>query len=125
MTILYINCKLYPFVQWIINGKKLYETRNRDTLHSLIGKTVYIAETGKGKPVIRCRCRISDMATVYSKTAYNAYRKYTRIAKGSVYDFTDTTKKKCLYRLDNVEQCEPFELPENIVRHGRIYCETI
>ena len=62
MYIVFINCDLFPFISWIISGKKLFETRNRNTLKSLIGKTVFLAETGKGKrPVIRC------IATIESK----------------------------------------------------------
>lgn len=126
MIILFINCKLFPFVQWIIDKEKIYETRNKNTLQSLIGKTVYIAETGKGKkPIIRCKCTISGLVTVYSKREYNQYRKQTKIVKNSSFDWNKSTVKKCLYKLDNVTQCKPFELPDNIIRHGRIYCETV
>ena len=126
MIILFINCKLFPFVQWIISGLKTYETRNKNTLQSLIGRTVYLAETGKGKtPIIRCKCDITSVITVTDNTTYNRYRKYTRIKKGSVFDWNKATVKKCLYKLDNVQRCTPFELPCNVVRHGRIYCETV
>ena len=65
MIIIYINCSLFPFIDWIISGLKQYETRNRNTLKRFIGKTVYFAETGKGKrPVIRCSCTISELITI-------------------------------------------------------------
>lgn len=122
MIIVFINCKLFPFITWIISGLKLYETRNRNTLKSVIGKTVYLAETGKGKrPVIRCSCTLADPVIIDNKKDYNAMRKHTRIKAGSVYDFTENTKRKYLYKLENVQACTPFEMPQNAVYHGRVY----
>lgn len=122
MIIVFINSKLFPFVQWIIAGLKLYETRNRNTLKNLIGKTVYLAETGKGKrPIVKCSCVIQDPIIVESKREYNKLRKQTMVKPGSVYDFSNTTKRKYLYKLDNVKPCKPFAMPDNAVYHGRIY----
>jgi hypothetical protein len=113
---------LFPFIAWIISGLKTYETRNRNTLKRFIGKTVYFAETGKGKrPVIRCSCTLADPVIIDNKKDYNAMRKYTRIKAGSVYDFTENTKRKYLYPLENIQACEPFTLPDNAVYHGRVY----
>ena len=126
MIILFVNCRLYPFVAWILDGLKTYETRNKNTLCSMIGKRVYLAQTGKGKrPVIYGSCIISSLVTVTDKRTYNRYRKQAMIEKGSCYDFTGSTKKKCLYRLENPQRCEPFTMPENVVRHGRVYAQTI
>ena len=126
MIIVYINCRLFPFITWIISGLKTYETRNRNTLKSLVGKTVYIAETGHNKPpVIRCKCTIGEPVIVTDKQTYNRYRKHTCIEKGSVFDFTAATKKKVLYPLLNVQEVKPFTVPENVIRHGRTYCEII
>ena len=122
MFVIYINCSLFPFITWIISGLKRFETRNRKTLKAFIGKTVYLAETGKYKrPVIRCTCTISEQITVTDKRTYNAMRKYTKIIKGSCFDWNSTTKQKILYRLDNVKACNPFPLPDNAIRKGRIY----
>ena len=122
MIVIFINCRLFPFISWIISGLKTYETRNKNTLKRFIGKTVYLAETGKGKaPVIRCYCMITDYMTITDKAVYNRFRKQTKIKKGSVYDFTSETKQKVLYMLENVQACKPFTLPDNAVRHGRIY----
>ena len=126
MIILYINCKLFPFVELILSGLKTIETRNRNTLKSLIGKQVYIATTGKGKkPIVYGHCIISGCTVVTDKVTYNRYRKQTQIEKGSCYDFTSETKQKVLYHLDSVKRCTPFTVPDNVIRHGRIYCETI
>ena len=126
MIIIYINCALFPFISWIIKGLKTYETRNRNTLKRFIGKTVYLAETGKGKrPIIRCSCLISGSVTITSKATYNALRKQTRIKKGSYFDWKDDTRQKILYKLENVQPCKPFPIPDNAIRHGYTWCEII
>ena len=122
MIIIFINCKLFPFISWIISGSKVYETRNRNTLKRFIGKTVYFAETGKHKrPVVCCSCTIRDPVVIDNKGDYNKMRKHTMIRKGSIYDFTSETKKKYLYPLENVQACIPFEIPGQAVYHGRVY----
>lgn len=122
MIVIYINCSLFPFVSWIISGLKKYETRNKRTLKAFLGKTVYLAETGKHKnPLVRCRCTITEQITITDKRTYNAMRKDTMIKKGSCFDFNNATKQKILYRLENVQPCEPFPLPDNAIRKGRIY----
>ena len=121
MNIVYINCSVFPFVDLIIANKKVYETRNRNTLKSLIGQEIYLAETGKGKATVKAKCTITDLVTVTDKATYNRYRKETQVAKGSVFDFCSSTKAKYLYRLDNVQPVEPFPVPDNTVKHGRVY----
>jgi len=122
MIIIYINCSLFPFISWIISGRKLYETRNKNTLKRFIGKRVYLAETGKGKaPVIRCSVVITELKTITTKTEYNTMRKAAMIKKGSCFDWNAKTLKKCFYKLENIQACKPFPMPENAVRHGRIY----
>ena len=122
MIIIFVNCSLFPFIDWIIKGLKQYETRNKNTLFRFIGKTVYLAETGRKKPVVRCSCTISNLVIITDKKTYDRYRKQTMIKKGSVFDWTEKTRKKCLYRLENVKELEqPITIPDNAIRHGRIY----
>lgn len=123
----YINCKLFPFIEWIIAGLKTMETRNKNMLKNLIGKTVYLAETGKHKkPIVYCSCIISDPIIVQDKKTYNKYRKQTHVIKGTCFDFTKETKQKVLYPLLNVQPVKkPFVVPDNIVRYGRTYSELI
>ena len=122
MSIVFINCSLFPFISWIISGLKVYETRNRNTLKQLIGKTVYLAETGKHKkPVVRCMATIDSVIIVQDLKTYNSHRKQTKVIKGSVYDFIPG-KKKYLYRLANVQPVAAFEPPEGI-RHGFTWME--
>lgn len=123
MIFLFINCSVFPFIAWILSGLKTYETRNRNTLKSLIGKTVYLTQTGKcKKPIVYGSCTITDCIIVKDKKTYNKYRKQAMIKPGSCYDFiVGSTKQKVLYRLGNVQRCKPFPMPDNVVRHGRIY----
>ena len=123
VPIVYINCSLFPFVAWIMAGKKLYETRNRNTLKALIGKRVYIAITGGKKAVVACSATIESLTIVESKKAFNSFRKQTMIQSGSLFDWKPETKKKYLYKLSNVVPVVAFPVPENVVRHGRVYCE--
>ena len=124
MIVLYINCKLFPFVSWIIAGLKVFETRNRNTLQNLVGKKVFIAETGRHKkPIIRCFCTIDSVLKIEDKKTYNLYRKQTRIKKGSCFDWKPETKYKYLYRLSNVVPVPAFPVPDNIIRHGRTWAE--
>ena len=126
MIIIYVNCALFPFIDWIIKGKKKYETRNRNTLKRFIGKQVYLAETGKGKrPVVRCCCMISDPVIVTDKKSYNRYRKQAMIKPGSIYDFSSSTKRKVLYPLSSVKSVKSFVVPNNAIRHGYTWCEII
>ena len=119
MTIVYINCSKEPFISLILSNKKTYETRNKNTLKKLIGQEIYLAETGTGKTIVKAVCTITNLVTVTDKAMYNRYRKYTQVQKGSVYDFTGNVKY--LYKLDNVKAVKPFPVPDNAVKHGRIY----
>lgn len=125
MIILYINCKLFPFIDLIISGLKLFETRNRNTLKTLIGKTVYLAETGKGKATVKATCIIREPVIITDKAVYESYRNKTMIETGSEYDWKSSTKQKVLYPLENVRSVPAFPVPGNVVRHGRIYAEMI
>ena len=122
MIIVFINCDLFPFVSWILAGKKIYETRNRNTLKRLIGKTIYIAETRNGKkPVVKCIATIASSTTIVTKKEYNRLRKQAMIKKDSVYDFIPG-KKKVFYKLENVKPVQEFT-PENGIHHGRSWME--
>jgi hypothetical protein len=99
MIVLFINCKLFPFISWIVAGLKLYETRNRNTLKNIIGKRIYIAETGKNRrPIIRCLASICNPIVINSIKNFNRYRSQTKIKKGSCFDFIPG-RKKYLYPL--------------------------
>lgn len=122
IPIVFINCRQYPFLNEIIQGRKIYETRTRNTLTGLLGKKVLLAETGHGKPIVKCSATISTLLTVTSARQFEKYRTSTRIEEGSEYDWTDETRIKYLYKLENVRSFDEF-VPENGKRHGRVWME--
>lgn len=123
VPVLFINCNVSDFIGDIIFLRKLYETRTRKTLHCLLGQTVYIAQTGKGKPVVRCSAVVSDCVEIRTRSEWNRYKHLLCIPDGSKYDWQPDTKAKYLYKLDSVKELEPFPAPEG-KRHGRIWMEV-
>ena len=125
MIFVFVNCSLFHFINWIISGLKKYETRNRNTLKQLIGKKVYLVETGKHKkPLVRCSCLIAEGFTVGNIYEYEQFRPETMVKAGTVYDFIPG-KKKTFYKLEKVQSVPAFPLPDNIIRHGRTWAELI
>lgn len=122
IPVVFINCRLFPFLAWIISGRKVYETRTWDTLRALVGQRVYLAETGRGcRPVVRCSCVIDHSLTCDLAT-FQALRHLHSVPAGSVYDWHAGTRKKVLYRLADVQPVDPFTVPEG-PRHGRVWME--
>ena len=122
MPVVFVNCKDTPFVDLIICGRKQFETRTKNTLGKLVGKRVLIAETGCGKPVVRCSAVISYAIPVNSQHSWEMHRRRCGISSGSKYNWKPDTKVKWLYRLCGVVACYPFTPPEGI-RHGRAWME--
>lgn len=122
LPVVFINCRLFPFIAWIISGLKVYETRSRDTLHALVGRRVYLAETGHGRrPVVRCSVLI-DHSITCDRGTFQVLRCLHRVPSESVYDWQPWTRKKVLYRLVDVQPCDPFPAPEGR-RHGRVWMD--
>lgn len=125
IPIIFINSRSVPFVEMIMNSEKIFETRSRDVLRFLFetGQRFFIAETGKGKPVVRCSTRIRSVVVVYDKTAWDTYRTFHLVPPGSEFDWKPGTRKKVLYQLDDVRPVsDPFVPPEG-KRHGRVWME--
>lgn len=123
IPVVFINCSRIPFLTYIMLYMKKYETRTRNTLRSLVGKQVILAETGhRRKPVARCLVTIGDPLTVSSLSAWLTIRHDTCIPLGSKYDWKPETRKKYLYPLLNMKPITPFTVPEGI-RHGRVWME--
>ena len=121
--VIFINCKGYPFITEIIEGQKWYETRTSDTLGKLTGRRVFLAETGKGRPVVRCSAVIRSAITVTNPWIWeNFYRELSCIPKGSKYDWNHDTKVKYCYYIDSIEPITPAFIPEG-KRHGRVWME--
>lgn len=120
---IYINDDLYPFTLWILRGLKVFETRNRNMLGRLIGHRVAIISTSRNRaPLIVGYATITETRHV-TREEFEIYRGASMIEKCSKYDCND--RGKWLYRMSDVEKCEPHPLPGNIIRHGRSYCEIL
>lgn len=126
--VLFINCHLFPFIDWILGGLKLYETRTRNTLkkflNTYLGQRILIAETGKGDPLVRCSAVIDEVIAVYDKATWEDYLQFTWVPIGSDFDWKPNTKVKYLYHLKDVRPiAKPFRLPKSCPRHGRVWAE--
>lgn len=109
------------YAQLIAEGIKTIETRNRNMLKSLVGKRVAIVKTRRGKlPMIVGYVDITG-SWFCPINMYDQYRDQTLVPVGSSYDVHG--KGKWFYYLENAEECFPFPLPEDAVRHGLSWCE--
>ena len=122
IPVVFINCRLFPFLVWIMSGRKLYESRTRNTLRALVGQRVYLAETGRGAPVVRASAIIAEVVPVYSRSVWRQLRSAHRVPAGSAYDWQPGARVKYLYRMAAVAPVPPFTPPEG-VRHGRVWME--
>ena len=124
IPVVFINCRSIPFMDLIISGEKNIETRNRDTLRSVVetGNRVYLAETGNGRPVVRASAVIGWGRPV-DRIDWECLRKRTCVPVGSKYDWQPDTKVKYCYTLFDVRPVKPFTPPEG-VRHGRVWMEV-
>ena len=120
--IVFINSKQVPFIWQIMNGKKLWETRNRDTLGRVVGKRVFLAETGSGKPVVRCSAELCRAIPINNPDVWDGLREDICIPVGNKYDWKPETKVKYIYFIRKVQKVKPFSPPEGI-RHGRVWME--
>ena len=123
--IVFINTKDVPFVDLIITGEKRYETRTRNTLGGLVGRRVLIAETGHGKPIVRCEATISMVwrMTKKDKALWDSeIKEESCIPNNSEYDWKPNTTAKYAYLIEDVVPCSPFIPPEG-KRHGRVWME--
>lgn len=128
--VLFINCRRYRFIDWIISGLKEYETRTRNTLKKLLdtylGQRILIAETGRGNPLVRCSAVIDQVVAIHDRTTWEDYLGQTWVPVDSDYDWKPTTKVKYLYHLIDVHPiAKPFRLPRSARRHGRVWAEYV
>ena len=123
IPVVFINCSRFPFVQWIMDRMKVYETRSRNMLGPLVGQRVLLSETGNGRPIVRCSAVIRAARKVEHRGVWNLLRDSHCVPAGSTYDWTHATQCKWLYFLGDVQPVsDPFNPPED-VRHGRVWME--
>lgn len=96
-----INDKEQAFTEQILAGLKTEETRKTHSLDSLIGKTVAIIRTGRGKAVIVGTCTIDGFTEYRNGEDWSAAYNRHRVERGSKYDFTGF---KVGYVLRNVQK---------------------
>lgn len=96
-----INDREQAFTELILAGLKSEETRKSHSLDSLIGKTVAIVRTGRGKAVIVGMCTIEGFTEYRNGEDWSAAFKRHRVERGSKYDFTGF---KVGYVLRNVQR---------------------
>jgi len=116
---IYINCRKYPFIRWILSGRKISETRACDVLRNLVGKRVYLIETGRGVPMVRGIATITESARIPFSDV-SARRSACII--GTDYDIQQGGEK-VFYRLRDVKPVRPFPVPSSRVNHGRSFTE--
>ena len=129
IPVVFINCKEVPFVDKIISGEKIFETRTRNMLGGLEGRRVFIAETGDCFPTVRCSAVIGSPMKILSREVWDQdewegcrFRQRACIPSGSKYDWQPDTKIKWVYSLMDVQEVMPFVPPEG-KRHGRTWME--
>ena len=110
------------YARAIVGKYKPIETRSRNMLKDLVGKThVAIVETRRGKnPMV---IGYVDVVKAEQKSGrwLAENRNLTLIPEGSKYDCGG--KSKWCYYLENPMTCEPYPLPSTAIRHGRSWCE--
>ena len=118
---IFVNSDGVKYAEAIVGGYKTIETRNRDMLRSLIGERVAVVRTGcKKKPTVIGYVHI-DFALFLRRDEVAAASDRTLIPEGSKYDCTG--RGKWCYFLSEPQECEPYPLPDNAIRHGRSWCE--
>jgi hypothetical protein len=120
--VVFINCKDQPFVDDIMCLLKQYETRTRNTLGRFCGERILIAETGHGRPLVKCSAYIDHYVAVYTKEKWDEYLEQTWVPVGSKYDWQPDTKVKYLYHMSDVHPVKPFRITEGR-RHGLVWME--
>lgn len=109
------------YAEWIVKAYKTIETRRKNMLRLLVGERVAVVRTGNGrKPMIvgyvdivgSSFCNEEDFPKHFNQHLVPYMSKYYVKTKG-----------KWFYHLANAEECTPYPLPENAVRHGRSWCE--
>ena len=101
-----INDKTQPFTEQIFNLLKDIETRNTNSLKSLVGKRVGIIRTGCGKATLVGLVTIADVIKYETEDAFRADEKRHMVKKGSKYDIKKGGVKYG-YVLVDVERCDP------------------
>ncbi len=102
-----VNDKTQDFTEQILSGIKTLETRNSNSLKSLVGQRVAMIKTGCGPAMIVGLVDITGWIEYYTEKAFRADEWRHKVEAGSKYDIRPG-KKKYAYMLKNVERCDPI-----------------
>lgn len=115
------DCGCMKYALYLASGAKVIETRAKNMLRDCVGERVAIIRTQKHKPP--CVVGYADIVRVSFCKAedFDKYFNLHRVQPGSKY--APNGKGKYFYWMAHAEECRPYVLPENAVRHGRSWCE--
>lgn len=99
-----INDKEIPFTDLILDGIKTIETRETNSLGSLVGQRVGIIRTGCGKATLVGFISITNVIIYDSKGKFRSDYKRHLVRENSRYDIKG---KKYGYILENPTRCDP------------------
>jgi hypothetical protein len=88
-----INDDLQPFTDQILSGEKVIETRNKNTLKSLVNKTVGIIKTGRNQQALCVGLmKISAPKVYLNKPEFRKDKNKHLIKPNSKFDFVEGKK---------------------------------
>ena len=117
-----INSASAPFMEDIGSLAKRLETRGKNSLRSLVGQRVILAETQQGGYLAMYTAVIRSARPVRSRDEWETLRPLHRVPVGNQYDWQPGTVVKCVYELTSLRRLRPFLVPEGR-RHGRTWME--
>lgn len=106
MKAININDRDSPFTDYILNGDKIIETREKNTLRSLVGQRIGIIRTGKGKATLVGYVTISRIIKYETEKEFRFDEKLHMVKKGSKYDIKKGGVKYG-YVLTDPVRCKP------------------
>jgi len=108
-----INSKTVPYADLIIDGRKLYETRNKDTLRPYVGRSVAIVRTGKGKAQAIGTVTIGEPIIV-TQEQFRAMQHLHLVPEGDKFDIKPGGVKY-LYPIADPERIAPRPVGRGII----------
>jgi len=101
-----INCKHQDFIGQILNGNKVIETRNTNSLKPYIGKRVGLIRTGQGKATLEALATIQGYIIYKNKFSFDFAYEYHLIGLSSPY-YIKQDGVKFGYLLTDIEAIKP------------------
>ena len=110
----------------IVNGVKTIETRNKNTLRSLVGERVAIAWSN-GRKHRKQNWEVIGYVTISGNSFcdgkdFDEFFFQHFVPVGDEF-YPKDGKGKWFYYLADAEACDPYPLPSSVIRHGRSWCE--